>query len=246
MGQDSTLYVGIDIGKRRHQAAFVGDDGQERAKTLRFDNSTEGYRALKDRLKEAANGGGVRIALEATGHYWMALYQRLVDDGYQVTVFNPLQTHAFTNTSIRGAKTDKVDARRIASLLRQERLPATAKPDDDLIALRRLTRLRCRLSARLAEDKNRLLGVLDRAFPEYETVFANVFGVASLALLKESPLPEIIAGLDISQLAEKLLKTSRGHLGREHAERLQRAARDSFGLRTNGDALALEVRLFIM
>ena len=29
-----------------------------------------------------------RIALEATGHYWLALYQRLNDDGYEVVV-NP-------------------------------------------------------------------------------------------------------------------------------------------------------------
>src|SRR4051812_22296863 len=34
---------------------------------------------------------------------------------YEVVVFNPMQTHAFTNTSIRGAKTDSV--RRSASML---------------------------------------------------------------------------------------------------------------------------------
>ncbi len=165
MDHRPALYVGIDVGKRRHQAAFVGPDGIEAAKALRFANTAEGYLALKARLEAAACGGRVRVALEATGHYWMALYQRLNDDGQEVVVFNPIQTRAFTNTSIRGAKTDRIDARRIAQLLRQEQLPATVKPDEDRIALRELTRLRCRLARRLAEDKNRLLGTLDRAFP---------------------------------------------------------------------------------
>jgi transposase len=161
----------------------------------------------------------------------IALYQRLNDDGHEVVIFNPMQTHAFTNTSIRGAKTDRIDARRIARLLRQEPLPATVRPDEDRIALRELTRLRCRLAARLAEDKNRLLGTLDRAFPEYETVFTNVFGVASLALLKEYPLPAIIAGLDMGRLTELLFQASRRHLGRAKAEQVHAAARTSFGLR---------------
>jgi transposase len=240
-----TLYVGIDVGKRWHHAAFVGPEGQDLAKTLRFANTAEGYATFQGRLEAAARGGRVRIALEATGHYWLALYQRLNDDGQEVVVFNPMQTHAFTNTSIRGAKTDRVDARRIAQLLRQEPLPVTVKPDEDRIALRELTRLRCRLAARLAEDKNRLLATLDRAFPEYETVFANVFGVASLALLKEYPLPALIADLDVGRLTELLFQASRRHLGRAKAEQVQAAARTSFGLRMAHDVLAREVRLHV-
>jgi transposase len=245
MDDRPALYVGIDVGKHWHQAAFVGPDGKDLAKALRFANTAEGYAAFKGRLEAAVRGGRVRIALEATGHYWMALYQRLNDDGHEVVVFNPMQTHAFTNTSIRGAKTDRVDARRIAQLLRQEQLPATVKPDEDRIALRELTRLRSRLAHRLAEDKNRLLGILDRAFPEYEAVFGDVFGVASLALLKEYPLPALIAGLDVGRLTELLFQASRRHLGREKAEQVHAAARTSFGLRMAHEVLAQEVRLFV-
>jgi hypothetical protein len=86
MDERPALYVGIDVGKRWHQAAFVGPDGNDLAKTLRFANTSEGYAAFKARLEAAARGGRVRMALEATGHYWMALYQRLNDDGHEVVV----------------------------------------------------------------------------------------------------------------------------------------------------------------
>ena len=51
-----TLYVGIDVGKRWHHAAFVGPEGQDLAKPLRFANTAEGYAAFKGRLEAAARG----------------------------------------------------------------------------------------------------------------------------------------------------------------------------------------------
>ena len=61
MDHGPALYVGIDVGKRRHQAAFVGPDGTDAAKALRFANTAEGYLALKARLEAAARGGRVRV-----------------------------------------------------------------------------------------------------------------------------------------------------------------------------------------
>ena len=42
MDDRPALYVGIDVGKRWHQAAFVGPDGTDSAKALRFANTAEG------------------------------------------------------------------------------------------------------------------------------------------------------------------------------------------------------------
>jgi transposase len=69
--------------------------------------------------------------------------------------------------------------------------------------------------------------------------------VASLALLKEYPLPALIAGLDVGRLTELLFQASRRHLGRAKAEQVQAAARTSFGLRLAHDVLAQEVRLHV-
>jgi len=33
----------------------------------------------------------VRIAMEATGHYWLPLYEALIAEDYSVSVFNPFQ-----------------------------------------------------------------------------------------------------------------------------------------------------------
>jgi transposase len=44
--------------------------------------------------RSAAVERAVIIGLEATGHYWLAVYEALVGAGHTVQVLNPLQTHA--------------------------------------------------------------------------------------------------------------------------------------------------------
>ena len=55
--------------------------------------------------------------MEATGHYWMVLFERLTEAGYRVEVLNPLVIPARRNITIRGSKTDSVDALLIAWLI---------------------------------------------------------------------------------------------------------------------------------
>jgi transposase len=46
-----TLYVGIDVAKRFHMAALVGEDG-EVLHTLRFDNDAAGYARLRQIMSQ--------------------------------------------------------------------------------------------------------------------------------------------------------------------------------------------------
>jgi transposase len=49
------------------------------------------------------------VGLEATGHYWLSLYETLAGAAYPVAVLNPLQVHAYQRTGLRTVKTDRVD-----------------------------------------------------------------------------------------------------------------------------------------
>ncbi len=86
------VFVGVDVGKRNHEACLMGQDGQEIRKPLRFPNVMAGVCSLIDILRSL--GEPAIIALEASGHYWLGLHQKLTEPGFPVVVVNPLQTKA--------------------------------------------------------------------------------------------------------------------------------------------------------
>ena len=60
----------------------------------------------------------IKVGLEATGHYSYNLLGYLIDKGLPAYVINPLHTNLYRKSlSLRQTKTDKADARTIASML---------------------------------------------------------------------------------------------------------------------------------
>lgn len=74
-----TSFVGIDIAKYKHQAAFIDAAGNKVSPDLSFDNTCEGFGLLSLVLRDSDKEQTV-VGLEATGHYWLALYSFLADD----------------------------------------------------------------------------------------------------------------------------------------------------------------------
>ena len=237
------ITVGIDIAKRTHEACFMGQDGHVIAKSRRFRNTRAGVGALLDdlqRLDEPAV-----LGLEATGHYWLAVYEALVGAGHTVQVLNPLQTHAYRQTTIRKVKNDRQDAWLIADVVRIGRGRAAYVPDETILQLRELTRFRWGLVDQIGDAKRRALSILDRVFPEYEGLFSDVFLKSSQALLRQATSAAEFAEADLTELAALLEHTSRGRLGRSQAEAVQAAARDSLGLTKLAGVASFELRALL-
>ena len=135
--------LGIDVAKRRHNATLLDEEGNAVFRNVSFAHSREGLDAFLDRLAGTGQAPpGVLVGMEATGHYWMVLFQGLSQAGYPVRVINPIVTAARRNVTIRGTKTDAVDSFLIARVLREENPKVSAIPDQDVQRLRDLTRLR--------------------------------------------------------------------------------------------------------
>ena len=67
--------VGIDIAKRKHEAAVIDGDGAVIIKPFSFTNNCSGYNRLLAMLAKAKLPlDEVSFAMEATGHYWLALF----------------------------------------------------------------------------------------------------------------------------------------------------------------------------
>lgn len=237
------IYCGIDIAKRKHDAVILDDTGKPIGKPIRFSNTAEGFSKLETILREQEQT--VILGLEATGHYWLALYDAFSRQGYDIVVMNPLQVAAYRRSGIRKVKNDRKDAFWIADYLRIANLPATDPQMPVLLQLRELCRFRYALMDQVATLKRKVISILDRVFPEYETIFSNIFVKSSRLLLQEAATAEEIAKFDLSELVEILRTASRGRFGQEKAERLQTAAKGSIGVSFLTNAVQVEMKFLL-
>jgi len=240
------IYFGIDIGKFNHQAIATDDKGVALCQSFSFPNSNEGFALFIKTATAFMGKDAICIGMEATGHYWLNLYFALLDLGMELHVVNPIQTEAMRNMNIRKTKTDSVDCRYIADVIRMGNYSDVVIGDEDVCELRQLCRYRFHLVDTIGAIKNQIIGLLDRVFPEFHTLFSNVFGVTSLELLKKYTTPEQILNVKTTTLANLLSKASRGRFKEKKAKEVKEVAKLSVGLKSANTAFVFQLRQMIM
>jgi transposase len=236
------FYCGIDIAKRKHAVALLDEHGHSHKAVFTIENNQSGMETLLAELKPL---GEVRIGLEATGHYWLVLYDVLTRNGYSVSVLNPMQIAAYRKSGLRKVKNDSTDAVWIADFLRISNAPPSIQEIPILMQLRELTRFRFWLSEQIGDCKRKLLTILDRVFPEYEKIFSNVFLTSSRALLQEAVSAQEFANFNLDELTELLATSSRSRFGLEKAKQIQEQAQRSIGVSFLADAAHVEMRCLL-
>lgn len=239
-----TLYVGIDIGKRKHEASFLDGNGHQYGKSIVFDNSSQGVEKLLHRAKSSKTTK-IIFGLEATGHYWLPLYAHLTANGYSVKVINPIQSDSLRNLYIRVTKTDRKDSFLIAEVLRFGRFTETKIASESLLQLRELSRMRVEFTESVGDIKRRIIGILDRIFPEFTSCFGKTFGNAAIKVLKAYPSPKALAESNFDDLVRLLKEHSQNRFAEEKARQLKDVAQNSFGANYGMDAFTLELKLLL-
>jgi transposase len=112
--------VGIDVAKRTLAVAALMQDRSHREFVA--DNSEEGIGSLSKSLADIGVGGSVPLVLESTGDCHLLASVMLREAGFRTVCINPLITKEYQRSSVRGAKTDRVDARRLATIGEREAL----------------------------------------------------------------------------------------------------------------------------
>jgi transposase len=238
------LHVGIDIHKRIHEVVVLNDLGKPLGKSFKIHNTHDDLQMLIERVQKLnPEGEPLRFGVEATGHYWLALYTHLTAAGQEVIILNPLRTYAYRARSVRPVKNDRIDARCIAEIIRTEPTTDYHLSDQELMGLRQLTRLRVEMVDLVSAQKRRLLAVLDQAFPEFETFFREKYCKSALALLQTYPTPADMVAADLDELTSLLEQASRKHYGREKAEAIQKAAHQSFGVHFGQKANGIQIKM---
>jgi transposase len=168
-----TQCAGLDVHQKTVMACRVTPDptGQQAdglMEVKEFGPLTRDLLALADWLAEA---GITHVAMESTGEYWKPVYNILEGD---FTVFLVNAAHV---KQVPGRKTDKHDARWLATLMRYGLLRASFIPPQGQRDLRDLTRDRTKLVQERRREVNRMQGVLERANVKLAAVATDVMGV---------------------------------------------------------------------
>lgn len=144
-------YIGLDIHKKTVVYCILDPAGE----VLERGQVACQKRALESFAQTTLQPGD-QVALEATTHCW-AVVDLLEPSVERVVVSNPLQTRAIAAAKI---KTDRIDARILAELLRTGFLPEVWTPDALTRKQRRMTHRRASLVRQRTAIKNRIHSTL--------------------------------------------------------------------------------------
>jgi len=170
--------VGLDISKKTfHATLFIGGHTSR----CTYANSEKGFTDLSRWLaKHQAESG--HACMEATGVYWEPVATWLHEQGWTVSVVNPLRIKAFAQTELTRNKTDQVDSFLIARFC-QEKQPTAWTPSTPAAkTLQALSRHLEALDKTLTQQRNRLeacreplvMASLERLMTEIKTEQATI------------------------------------------------------------------------
>ena len=238
------IFVGIDVAKDKHDCFIISSEGEVLADVFTISNSKEGFEHLLQTINTCTGIGGskIKVGLEATGHYSYNLLGFLLDNGLPTFVINPLHTNLYRKSlSLRKTKTEKVDAKTIASMLMSD---VSLKPYTNIAyhnsELKSLTRYRFDKVSERAKLKTSVSRLINILFPELEKLFPTVHTASSYALLSELPSAKHIAEVHLTHLTNLLHTASKGRYNRDKAIQIRETARISIG--TYMPAKALELK----
>ena len=113
------ICVGIDVAKDKHDCFIISTEGEVLADVFTIPNNAEGFDTLLQTIHRCVRPKDkIKVGLEATGHYSYNILRFLLDCGLPTYVINPLHTNLYRKSlSLRKTKTDRIDARTIATML---------------------------------------------------------------------------------------------------------------------------------
>ena len=171
--------VGLDVSK-----AWL--DGYAPATGRRFKVSNDPA-GIDDLLRSLDAPAGCLMVLEASGGYERTAHQALAAQGVAAAIVNPKRVRDFARGMGLEAKTDRIDARRIARYGEVMRPAATPLPDPARLELREILAGRRQLVAEIAARKQQLKHLqspLVRAQVEKTLAFLQQEAKVLLALLR--------------------------------------------------------------
>ena len=237
------ICVGIDVAKDKHDCFILSSEGEVLADVFTIPNNAEGFGTLLQTIRCCTRPADkIKVGLEATGHYSYNILGFLLDCGLPTYVINPLHTNLYRKSlSLRKTKTDRVDARTIATMLMSDvdlkSYTDTSYHNEELKSLTRYRFDKVNERAKLKSSVSRLVTIL---FPELEKLVPTIHLASVYTLLSEFPGAHQIAAAHLTHLKSVLSDASKGRYDRDKAIEIRDAARNSIGSKMPAKSLELK------
>ena len=167
--------AGVDVGSAEHWVAVPPDRDPEPVR--RFAAFTADLARLADWL---AACGVKTVAMEATGVYWIPLFELLESRGFEVFLVDPRQTR-----TVKGRpKTDRLDCQWLRRLHACGLLAGSFRPPDQIVVLRGYLRQKQMLVRYAAQHVQHLQKALEQMNVKLTEVVSDITGVTGLSILK--------------------------------------------------------------
>ena len=167
------ISVGIDVSKGKSTVCILKPGGEVVKPPFEMEHAVE----ILDSLVSLINSFDeeTRVVLEDTGHYHLPVASYLSSHGIFVCCVNALRMKKFCAQSIRRAKTDKIDAVRIASfgITYWSELTRAYDAPDTYDELRFLARQYYQITSILVKAKVNLSNLLDQVMPGISNLLQN-------------------------------------------------------------------------
>jgi transposase len=193
--------AGIDIGAKM---IFIGVEGEQ---VKSFETFTEGFYQACDYLISKRID---TVAMEATGVYWIILYEILESAGLNVWLVDGRQTK-----QVPGRKTDVKDCQWIQQLHSYGLLNRCFVPDEQVKEVRSYQRLREDHIRSAAMHINHMQKALTEMNIRLKEVLSQIHGASGLTVIKS-----IIEG---ERSPKKLLELCHGSLKKRKSEQILKA-----------------------
>lgn len=212
--------AGIDVGSGSHFVAVPPD---------RDDESVREFKSFTDDLNRIAlwlsSCGVDTVAMESTGVYWIPLYELLESKGFTVYLVNARHVK-----NVSGRKSDVLDCQWLQQLMSYGLLSGAFRPEDEICALRAVSRQREMLLSYQSRHVQHMQKSLAQMNIQLANVISDIVGETGQKIVRA-----IIAGeRDPQQLAsmknfrikaseEDIVKSLQGNWRQEHLFTLKQA-----------------------
>lgn len=189
------LSAGIDVGSMNMMVSYPDAENIQTVKE--YGAYTEDLHAMAKQLQEA---GVTHVCMEATGVYWMAVYEILEQYGFKVTLVN-----ARHYKNVEGQKTDVKDCQWLQQLHAHGLLRASHIADEQYRELRTYIHERGLLQKNKSDTLNRIHKVLTQMNIKVQHIISDIEGVTGMQIIERiaagETVPEkILEGLKIHKL----------------------------------------------
>ncbi len=191
--------IGIDIGKRKCDACVVDGNGKvlERGQ---YPNTRDGAAKFAGVMARRYLGGGpCRAACETTGNMWNKTFDAFEAAGIDIKLANTYKMALIARTA---KKTDRIDAEKIAQVLRMDMIPECYVPPGHTRGIRAMVRQRVRLVQDRTRVINRVHSLLDRHDIQMDA--STMHSEKALGQLESAELGSGHDGLVLGQCARQV------------------------------------------